>query len=410
MCARRPLFPSMAAIKTIKDVELTGKRVVIRVDFNVPIADGRITDNTRIRGALPSINYLLEQGSAIVVLSHLGRPKGEVNLKFTLRPVAEELARLLDRPVTFVSTCRGAAAETAAAALKPGEIALMENVRFEPGEEKNDPELARDFARLGDCYVNDAFGTAHRAHASTAGIAEYMETAVGGLLMQRELEFLGEKTAVPQRPFVVVLGGAKVSDKISVINRLLEKADAILIGGAMAYTFALAQGRKVGSSLSEPDKVDVAKAALTKAAESGVKFLLPTDSLITDKLDFANGAVGEIKIVPADEDIPDGWQGVDIGPATIEAFSAEVRAAGTILWNGPMGVFEIESCSKGTFAVAAAVAGNTGAVSIIGGGDSVTAINKSGVADKVTFISTGGGASLEFLEGKVLPGVAALDS
>lgn len=400
----------MAAIKTIKDIELAGKRVVVRVDFNVPIKDGRISDNTRIRGAVPTIQYLLEQGSAVVLLSHLGRPKGEANLKFTLRPVADELARLLDRPVTFVSSCRGDEAEAAAAALQPGEIALMENVRFEPGEEKNDPELAQAFARLGDCYVNDAFGTAHRAHASTAGISEFMDTAVGGLLMQRELEFLGEKTATPQRPFVVVLGGAKVSDKISVINRLLEKADAILIGGAMAYTFALAQGRKVGSSLSEPDKLDVAKAALTKASELGVKFLLPVDSLITDNLDFANGTVGETRVVPADQDIPDGWQGVDIGPASIEAFSAEVAAAGTILWNGPMGVFEIETCSKGTFAVAAAVAGNTDAISIIGGGDSVTAINKSGVADQVTFISTGGGASLEFLEGKVLPGVAALDS
>lgn len=400
----------MAAIKTIKDIELTGRRVVVRVDFNVPIKDGRISDNTRIRGALPTIHYLLEQGSAVVLLSHLGRPKGEANPKFTLRPVADELARLLDRPVTFVATCRGDEAEAAAAALKPGEIALMENVRFEPGEEKNDPELAKAFARLGDCYVNDAFGTAHRAHASTAGIADCLDTAVGGLLMQRELEFLGEKTATPQRPFVVVLGGAKVSDKISVINRLLEKADAILIGGAMAYTFALAQGRKVGSSLSEPDKVDVAKAALTKAAKLGVKFLLPVDSLITDNLDFAHGTVGETRVVSAELDIPDGWQGVDIGPASIEAFSAEVSAAGTILWNGPMGVFEIETCSKGTFAVAAAVAGNDGAVSIIGGGDSVTAINQSGVADKVTFISTGGGASLEFLEGKVLPGVAALDS
>lgn len=400
----------MAAIKTIKDIDLSGKRVVVRVDFNVPIDNGRITDDTRIRGALPTIRHLLGQGSSIVLLSHLGRPKGKVNPKYSLRPVAAELARLLDLPVTFVESCRGPEAEAAAAGLKPGGVALMENVRFEPGEETNDAELARALARLGDCYVNDAFGSAHRAHASTAGIADFLKPAVAGLLMERELEFLGEKTANPKRPFVVVLGGAKVSDKISVINRLLEKADAILIGGAMAYTFALAKGRKVGASMSEPDKVDVARSALSKAAERGVKFLLPVDNVITDKLDFAGGAVGEIRVVPATDDIPEGWRGVDIGPESAKAFSAEVAAAGTILWNGPMGVFEIEACSKGTFAVAKAVAGNSGAVSIIGGGDSVTAINQSGLADRVTFISTGGGASLEFLEGRELPGVAALDS
>lgn len=400
----------MAAIKTIKDIDLSGKRVVVRVDFNVPIDNGRITDDTRICGALPTIRHLLGQGSSIVLLSHLGRPKGKVNPKYSLRPVAAELARLLDLPVTFVESCRGPEAEAAAAGLKPGGVALMENVRFEPGEETNDAELARALARLGDCYVNDAFGSAHRAHASTAGIADFLKPAVAGLLMERELEFLGEKTANPKRPFVVVLGGAKVSDKISVINRLLEKADAILIGGAMAYTFALAKGRKVGASMSEPDKVDVARSALSKAAERGVKFLLPVDNVITDKLDFAGGAVGEIRVVPATDDIPEGWRGVDIGPESAKAFSAEVAAAGTILWNGPMGVFEIEACSKGTFAVAKAVAGNSGAVSIIGGGDSVTAINQSGLADRVTFISTGGGASLEFLEGRELPGVAALDS
>ena len=375
----------MAAIKTIKDIDLAGKRVVARVDFNVPISDGAITDNTRIRGVLPTLKYMLDEGASVVLLSHLGRPKGEVNLKFTLRPVAAELARLLDRPVTFVETTIGAEAEAAVAGLKAGEIALMENVRFHPGEEKNDPDLARAMARLGDVYVNDAFGTAHRAHASTAGIADFLKPAVGGLLMQRELEFLGEKTANPARPFVVILGGAKVSDKISVINRLLEKADAILIGGAMAYTFALAQGRAVGSSLSEPDKVDVARAALEKARQTGVRFLLPVDDLVTDRLDFGAGAIGEIKTLSADEPIPDGWQGVDIGPRTIEAFTSEVAAAETILWNGPMGVFEIEACSKGTFAIADAVASNAKAVSIIGGGDSVTAINKAGVSDQVTF-------------------------
>jgi 3-phosphoglycerate kinase len=400
----------MFAIKTIKDIDLAGKRVVARVDFNVPISDGAISDNTRIRGALPTLKHMLDKGASVVLLSHLGRPKGEVNLKFTLRPVAAELARLLDRPVTFVETTIGNEAEAAVAGLKAGEIALMENVRFHPGEEKNDSDLARAMARLGDVYVNDAFGTAHRAHASTAGIADFLKPAVGGLLMQRELEFLGEKTANPARPFVVILGGAKVSDKISVINRLLEKADAILIGGAMAYTFALAQGRAVGSSLNEPDKVDVALEAMKKAAERGVRFLVPLDNLATDYLDFANGAIGEQDILSAEKGIPGGWQGVDIGPKTIEAFSSEIAAAGTILWNGPMGVFEIEACSKGTFAIADAVASNKQAVSIIGGGDSVTAINKAGVSDQVTFISTGGGASLEFLEGKILPGVAALDS
>jgi len=399
----------MAAMKTIKDIDLTGKRVVARVDFNVPISDGAITDNTRIRGALPTLRYLIEQNASVVLLSHLGRPKGQANLKYTLRPVAAELARLLDRPVTFVESTVGAEAETAASSLKAGEIALMENVRFDPGEEKNDPELSEAMARLGDVYVNDAFGTAHRAHASTAGIASHMETAVGGLLMQRELEFLGEKTANPARPFVVILGGAKVSDKISVINRLLEKADAILIGGAMAYTFALAQGRAVGSSLSEPDKSDVARAALDKAREKGVRFFLPVDDLITDHLDFGAGTVGETRILSDNNPIPDGWQGIDIGPKTIELFCKEVSAAGTILWNGPMGIFEIEASKRGTFAMAEAVAANQAAVSIIGGGDSVKAINMAGVSDQVTFISTGGGASLEFLEGKELPGVAALD-
>jgi 3-phosphoglycerate kinase len=323
--------------------------------------------------------------------------------------VAAELARLLLRPVTFVESTVGAEADAAVSSLKAGEIALMENVRFDPGEEKNDSELSKAMARLGDVYVNDAFGTAHRAHASTAGIAAQMETAVGGLLMQRELEFLGEKTASPARPFVVILGGAKVSDKISVINRLLEKADAILIGGAMAYTFALAQGRAVGSSLNEPDKIDIARAALDKAREKGVRFLLPVDDLITNRLDFSAGTVGETRVLSANKPIPDGWQGIDVGPKTIELFSKEVSTAGTILWNGPMGIFEIETSNRGTFAMAEAVAANKAAVSIIGGGDSVTAISKAGVSDRVTFISTGGGASLEFLEGKELPGVAALE-
>jgi phosphoglycerate kinase len=400
----------MAEIKTIKDIDLAGKRVVTRVDFNVPIDSGEITDKSRILGAIPTLNYILEHGGSVVLLSHLGRPKGEKNSEFSLRPVGTELARLLDCPVTFVESCVGQEAESAVVGLQAGEVALMENVRFEPGELLNDPDLAHSMARLGHCYVNDAFGTAHRAHASTVGITEHLKPAVGGLLMERELKFIGEKTSVPIRPFVVILGGAKVSDKISAINRLLEKADSILVGGAMAYTFSLAEGRSVGTSLSEPDRVDEARQVLKKAAERKVRFMLPCDHLVTDHLDFTNGLVGQTRTILSEEAIPEGWQGVDIGPKTVEVFRNEIAAAGTILWNGPMGVFEIDTCSKGTFAIANAVASNKHAVSMIGGGDSVAAINRSGVSEQITFISTGGGASLEFLAGKELPGVAALDT
>jgi len=394
---------------SLDDIDLNGKRAVIRVDFNVPVENGKVTDLTRIRGAIPTIRRVIDQGAAAVLLSHLGRPKGKPDPKHSLEPVARALSEEIGKPVVFVPHCCGEEAEKAVAALSPGSIALLENVRFHPGEEKNDPELAKAFARLGDLYVNDAFGAAHRAHASTAGIAERLKPAVVGYLIQKELAFLGGKTESPERPFVVILGGAKVSDKIGVIDRLLDKADTILIGGAMAYTFALANGKSVGDSLCEPDKVETARKAVDKARQRGVSFLLPEDNLIVDSIDFDRLTVGRSAYTGEDGDIPDGWQGVDIGPKTIERYRQEIARAKTLLWNGPMGVFEIEACSKGTFAVAEAVAANSEAISIIGGGDSVKAVNQAGYGDKVSFISTGGGASLEFLEGKTLPGVAALD-
>lgn len=398
----------MPIVKTIDDVSLSGQRVLVRCDFNVPFdAQGKISDDTRIMGALPTIQKLSSQGAKVILCSHLGRPKGEKNPKYTLAPVAVALAERLGHPVPFVEDCVGEVAENAVAAMAEGDVILLENVRYYKGEEKNDPEFAKQLANLADAYVNDAFGTAHRAHASTEGVAHLVKTKVAGYLIEKELEYLGSKTTTPERPFVVILGGAKVSDKITVIDSLLEKADAMLIGGAMAYTFALANGKKVGDSLSEPEHVDTAKKALAKAEAKGVQFLLPIDNLITDKLDFANGAVGETRIVEGD--IPDGWEGVDIGPKTIALYQEVASKAKTILWNGPMGVFEIKACAAGTFAVAETVA-QADAISIIGGGDSVKAIKKSGYGDKVSFISTGGGASLEFLEGKVLPGVAALET
>ena len=397
------------AKKTIQDLDLKGKRAVIRVDFNVPLRGDEITDKTRILGALPTIKYVVEQGGTAILLSHLGRPKGEVNTKYSLAPVAKALADELGQPVVFVPGSRGPAAEKAVSELSPGSVALMENVRFHVGEEKNDLDLAQDFAKLGDVFINDAFGTAHRAHASTAGIAQFLKPAVAGLLIQKELEYLGHKTENAKSPFVVILGGAKVSDKITVIDRLLDKADTMLIGGAMAYTFALAQGKTVGDSLSEPAFIDTAKAALKKAEEKGVKFLLPVDNVTVDSLDFDNMSVGNIGVSDADGNIPDGWEGVDIGPQTVVRYTEELANARTILMNGPMGIFEIEACSKGSVAIAEAVAKNKEAISIIGGGDSVKAVNQAGFGGEVSFISTGGGASLEFLEGKALPGVETLD-
>ncbi len=397
------------AKKTIEDLDLNGKKAVIRVDFNVPLQDGKVTDKTRILGALPTIKHVVAQGGIAILLSHLGRPKGQVNSKFSLAPVAQALAAELGQPVAFIPESRGAVAEKAVSELSPGSVALLENVRFHEGEESNDPILAQDFAKLGDVYINDAFGTAHRAHASTAGIAEFLKPAVAGFLIQKELEYLGEKTENAESPFVVILGGAKVSDKITVIDRLLEKADTILIGGAMAYTFALANGKTVGDSLSEPNFIDTAKAAMKKAEEKGVKFLLPVDNVTVDSLDFDNMSVGTIGASDPEGNIPEGWEGVDIGPKTAALYAEELAGAKTILMNGPMGIFEIEACSKGSFAIAEAVAKNRDAVSIIGGGDSVKAVNQAGFGGDVSFISTGGGASLEFLEGKALPGVEALD-
>jgi 3-phosphoglycerate kinase len=394
------------AIKTIKDIDVKGKRVLVRVDFNVPLSGTQITDDTRIMAALPTLRHLLEGGAKVILMSHLGRPKGEPNPEFSLGPVANALSVKLGQPVAFAQDCIGAAAEGAASSLQDGQILLLENVRFHKGETDNDPEFAKQLASLGEIYVNDAFGTAHRAHASTEGVTKFIDTCVCGFLIEKELTFLGEKTANPDRPFVVILGGAKVSDKIMVIDALLEKADQILIGGAMAYTFKLAQGGKVGDSLSEPDKVETARAALEKAKAKGVEFLLPEDNLVCNALDFKAGTLGETKI--QEGDIEDGWEGVDIGPKTIATYRKAVENAKTVLWNGPMGIFEIEESSKGTFAVAEAVA-EGGALSIIGGGDSVKAIKQSGYSDKVSFMSTGGGASLEFLEGKSLPGVVALD-
>ncbi len=394
------------AIQSIQDVNLAGKRVLVRCDFNVPLKDGAVSDDSRIVAALPTLRHLVEQGARVILCSHLGRPKGERKTEFSLAPVAADLGSKLGRPVALLPDCIGPEVESAVAALNDGDVALLENVRFHAGETDNDPAFAAELAKLADAYVNDAFGTAHRAHASTAGVAAHLSPCVCGLLIEKELAYLGDQTASPERPFTVILGGAKVSDKIKVIDVLLEKADTIIIGGAMAYTFALAQGRRVGESLSEPDHIPTAQAALDKAAAKGVKFLLPLDNLAVKDLDFGAGTVGESRYFEGN--IEDGWEGVDIGPKSIELFKAEVAAARTVLWNGPMGIFEIDACNKGTFAVAETIA-ESGGTSIIGGGDSVKAIKMSGHSDRVTFMSTGGGASLEFLEGKTLPGIAALD-
>jgi phosphoglycerate kinase len=397
---------------TIRDLPLKGKRVLVRVDYNVPLQekDGVqvITNDKRIRETVPTIKYLIEQGARILLCAHLGRPKGKRDPKQSLAPVVKPLSDLIGVPVKFVDDCVGPVAEKAATELKDGEVALLENLRYYNEEEANDDAFSQKLARLADVYVNDAFGAAHRAHSSTAGVAKYVSARAIGFLMEKELRYLGDELEKPKRPFVVILGGAKVSDKIKVIDRLLDKANTILIGGAMAYTFALAQGKKIGNSLSEPDKIDIARQALEKAKAKGVKFLLPVDTYVVEHFDFKAKTVTPGKYLKPNEDIPDGWEGVDIGPETVKLFSAEVATAGTILWNGPMGVFEVAECAVGTFAIAKAIAANSGATSIIGGGDSVSAIKKAGVSDKVSFISTGGGASLEFLEGNELPGVASI--
>ncbi len=411
---------------TVKDLNVRGKRVLMRVDYNVPMEerDGQmvINDATRIEETLPTLRLLIKQGAKTILMAHLGRPKGQREPSMSLRPVAAKLADLLGQPVAFVDDCIGEKAEKTAEVLQPGDVMLLENVRFHQEEEANDPAFATKLAKLADIYVNDAFGAAHRAHASTEGVARIIAERGGqcaaGLLMQRELKFLGDELENPVRPFVVILGGAKVSDKIKVIDRLLDKADTILIGGAMTYTFRLALGLKVGKSLVEPDRVDMAKAALEKAKARGVQFLLPDDNIVatpvkTDKLNKKGKAIIEMTDPRTNSglNIPDAEEGVDIGPATIKKFSEVIKGAKTILWNGPMGIFEDPRFAEGTFAVARAVVDATqqnGAKSIIGGGDSVKALNVAKLGDKVTFMSTGGGASLEFLEGQVLPGVAAL--
>ena len=390
--------------KTVKDIDVKGKKVLLRCDFNVPMAkdgSGAITDDKRIRAALPTIQYLLEQGAAVIACSHMGKPKGQVKPELSLKPVAVRLGELLGKDVILAADVVGPDAAAKAAALQPGQVLLLENTRFEKGEEKNDPELAKAMAAMAEVYVSDAFGAVHRAHASTAGVAGFLP-AVSGFLIQKELDFIGGALANPKRPLVAILGGSKVSSKIGVINNLLEIADTIIIGGGMAYTFSAAQGGKVGDSLLEEDWKDYANDMVKKAADKGVKLLLPIDTVIADK--FAPDA--DSKVVKAGE-IPEGWQGLDIGPETVKLYCGAVADAGTVIWNGPMGVFEFPAFAKGTEAVAEALS-KTGAITIIGGGDSAAAVQQLGYADKMSHISTGGGASLEFMEGKELPGVACL--
>ncbi len=384
--------------KTVRDMDFKGKKALVRVDFNVPIKEGVVSDDTRIQAALPTIQYLLDQGAAVILCSHLGRPKEGPDPQFSMKPTADHLSKLLGKPVAFAEDCVGPVAEEAASKLKPGDILVLENTRFHKGETKNDPEMAKQLAALADVYVNDAFGSAHRAHASTEGVAKYLP-AVAGFLMEKEIQYLGQAIANPEKPFVAILGGAKISDKIGVIRNLLSKADQVLIGGGMANTFFKAQGYPVGDSLVEDEALDVAKELL---AEGSTKLRLPVDVVIADK--FEDGA--EKKTMSMGP-IPEGWRIMDIGPETVAAFRKVILSAGTIVWNGPMGVFEFPNFAEGTFEIAKAVAECKG-TTIIGGGDSVSAVKKSGVADRITHISTGGGASLEMLEGLVLPGVAAL--
>ncbi len=387
--------------KTITDIDVSGKRVLVRVDFNVPLQDGAVADDRRICAALPTIEYLLKHDAAVVLMSHLGRPKGQVVDSLKMDAVAVRLSELLHRPVKKLDDCVGDAVETAVNAMHPGEVILLENTRFHPEEKKNDPQFAAQLAKLGEAYVNDAFGSAHRAHASTVGVTDSLRPAVAGFLLGKELDFLGDALVNPTPPFLAILGGAKVSDKIGVIENLLPKVDALLIGGGMANTFFAAQGLPTGDSLVEADAIDTAKALLEK---TGDKLFLPVDAVIADKFD----ANAEARVVPVD-DVPDGWMILDIGPATIAHYSNRLAAAKTVVWNGPMGVFEFPRFAEGTFAIARALADLKDAITIIGGGDSAAAVQQSGLAEKISHISTGGGASLEFLEGKTLPGVAALD-
>ncbi len=394
----------MAALnkKSIEDIDVKGKKVLVRCDFNVKMEDGVITSDKRIVASLPTIQYLIKQGAKVILCSHLGRPKGQVDPQFSMAPVAARLSELLGQEVKMAKDVVGESAKALAADLKDGEVMLLENVRFEPGETKNDPELSKKFASLAEIFVNDAFGSAHRAHASTAGVADYLP-AVCGYLIQKEINFIGGALEDPKRPLVAILGGAKVSDKIGVINNLIEKCDTIIIGGGMAYTFFRAMGNNIGTSICEEDRIEDAKNMMAKAREKGVNLLLPVDNIIGREYDKNTT---HMRIYS--DSIPDGWMGLDIGPTTTELFSKSIEGAGTVIWNGPMGVSEWENFANGTIGVAKAVA-NSGSISIIGGGDSAAAVQKLGFADKMSHISTGGGASLEYLEGKELPGIACLN-
>ena len=389
--------------KTISDIEVKGKKVLVRCDFNVPLDENsNITDENRIVGALPTIKYLIENGAKVILCSHMGRPKGEFNMKYSLSPVAKRLSEILGKDVSLAADVVGDSAKSLTSAMKDGDVVLLENVRFHKEEEKNDSAFAKELADLADVFVNDAFGTAHRAHASTAGVADYIP-AVCGFLIQKEIEIMGGALSNPARPFVAILGGAKVSDKIGVIENLLDKVDVLIVGGGMAYTFFKAQGNSIGTSICEADKVELAASLLKKAEEKGVKLMLPVDTMVATEFK----ADAESKVVSSTE-IPDGWMGLDIGPKTIEQFSSVLANAKTVIWNGPMGVFEFEKFATGTKKVAEAVA-NVNGTTIIGGGDSAAAVEQLGFANKMTHISTGGGASLEFLEGIVLPGIDCLN-
>ena len=391
---------------TLEDVSLKGQRVLMRVDFNVPLKGGKVTNDGRIRAALPSIRYILENGGRLVLMSHLGRPKGERKAEFSLKPCADSLSELLGQTVAFVADCVGEEALEAARNLQDGRVLLLENLRYHKGEEKNDPDFAKELARLGDLFVNDAFGTAHRAHASTEGVTHFVQPCLAGYLIMKELEYLGTVMEAPQKPFVAILGGAKISGKIDVIQNLLPQVDRLLIGGGMAFTFLQAMGKAVGRSLLEEDRVPLAKQLLDTAKE---KIVLPVDCLVSDNFDISAGTAEGLQTVGVD-DIPQTSSGLDIGPATIEVFRSVLKNARTVVWNGPMGVFEIPETAHGTFEIARLLSGLTekGAVTVIGGGDSAAAAEMAGVAEHISHISTGGGASLEFLEGKTLPGVAAL--
>ncbi|RDI41071.1 phosphoglycerate kinase [Falsibacillus pallidus] len=389
--------------KSVKDIDVKGKRVFCRVDFNVPMKDGNVTDDTRVRAALPTIQYLADQGAKVILASHLGRPKGQVNEELRLTPVAKRLSELMGKDVKKADEAYGDAVQSQIAEMNEGDVLLLENVRFYPGEEKNDPELAKEFAALADVYVNDAFGAAHRAHASTEGIAQHLPSAAG-LLMEKELQVLGKALSNPDRPFTAIIGGAKVKDKIGVIDNLLEKVDNLIIGGGLAYTFVKAQGHEVGKSLLEEDKIDLAKSFMEKAKEKGVKFYMPVDVVVAD--DFSEDAN---KKTVAINEIPSDWEALDIGPKTREVYTDVIKNSKLVIWNGPMGVFELDAFANGTKAVAQALADAKDTYSVIGGGDSAAAVEKFNLADQMSHISTGGGASLEFMEGKTLPGVAALD-